>query len=62
MLTVHLVKEQTVTEIKDNTTKQKESSENRRFTQEFEKCLNFKNEGNGCTFMHNIKHGKHVQT
>jgi hypothetical protein len=34
-LTVHLVKQQTVTDIKHNTTKEKESSENRRFTQEF---------------------------
>ena len=31
MLTVHLVKEQPVREIKNNATKQKESSENRNF-------------------------------
>jgi len=43
MLTVHLVKEQNVREIKHNTTKQKESRENRRFTQEFQIGLNSKN-------------------
>jgi hypothetical protein len=43
MLTVHLVKEHTVPEIKHKATEEKESSEKRRFIQEFEKCLNLKN-------------------
>ena len=50
MLTVHSVKEQNVRQIKHKTTKQGGSHENRRFTRDFHKCLNSKNQGNGCTF------------